>query len=207
MRTKSATILCIGEDVMRKTLIALTSPDTAVPDTTREATITMAAGAVLLDSFSLDFGNVVSPLVSPAKVSGLLGYHITDRKPVLTISPEIQLAANGDENTFPYASNWVAGTTGAFSLATSHYTIAAPKAQVNSIAYADRNGSLVREVTMDLLENAGNDHAMKLFIYQSGCHVNGDIAQIISLEQDPTTGAHCVSKANCFSICRNGPIP
>ena len=139
------------------TLIALTSPDTAVPDSTRGSTITMAAGAVLTDSFTLDFGNQIEPIVDPSEDQGIKGFQIVKRLPVMTISPEIQLAAAGDESTFPYYTRWIAGTTGAFSLATDHYTIAAPVAQIDSYTPGDRNGALIREVTMNLLESSGND--------------------------------------------------
>jgi len=139
------------------TLIALTSPDTAVPDTTRSSTITVAAGASLIDSFSLDFGNTVEPITDPSKSQGVLGFQIVDRLPVMNITPEIQLAAAGDESTFPYYTNWVAGTTGAFSLATDKFAIAAPVVQVESYTPEDRNGAVIRNVTLNVLESSGND--------------------------------------------------
>ena len=121
------------------------------------ATTTFASVDLCVSELTLDFGNEMILRECPDDVSGYVSGLIVDRVPKLTADPEATLVATDD----PYG-DLLAGTTGAFSSAldgpapvttTSQITIAAPAAQITTIAEGERNKLATDEIEWTCTKN------------------------------------------------------
>lgn len=97
-----------------------------------------------ISSFSLDFGNTVTPVFDQSSSAGVAYYMITDRKPRLSMNPLAQLVATRD--VFGQLSSGLTGCPSTFRIGIgdtgldNKFWIQAPKAQLISAAVATREG-------------------------------------------------------------------
>jgi hypothetical protein len=123
--------------------------DAAVPDAVLTATATLGGVAMCFDTCELDFGNDVQMQVCPAQAEGLFAAYIADRNPQFSFNPQADLVANYDLLT-----KWKAGTLQALDLSTTHFSIAAPNAQIISAADGERAGAVTWEMVAKLVWDA-----------------------------------------------------
>ncbi len=115
------------------------------PEIMGSGTMTFGAESLLINSFSVDMGNVVA--FRSGTSLALKHYLITDRDPVISMDPEQDLVAN-----YSYDTIRRAGTTQAFSLslgsaAGKMITLAAPAVQIMTLGSSEREGVLTYDLT------------------------------------------------------------
>lgn len=146
-------------DVVTANILDLTSPSTTTYEKLLANPMTIGGVSKCISSFSLDIGNTISPQMCQGEATGYELFAITARRPRLTVNPLAAIVATDD--TY---GKMVAQTRGAVSLATAaaspHFTIAAPDAQIISLAYGDRDGLVSDDMTYKLLRNAGSNSNM-----------------------------------------------
>jgi len=102
-----------------------------------------------ISTFSLDLGNVISPIEDISKTQALLHYLITERDPVITMDSLAETVANYDAFGL-----WLAGTESVLSMmfdnGTDRLVIDAPKLQHRAPQEGDRDGKLTHEYTAQL---------------------------------------------------------
>lgn len=138
------------------TLIAPTYPDLD-PLRFGSATVTWNSIDQIVENVTFDAGNEIIMREDPSTAGGFISGLIVSRKPTITANPESVLVAAQD-----IYGSWVAGDEYAFSCAidgptglvsNGNITIAAPKAQINSIQEGDRNKLLVEEIEWSCNKN------------------------------------------------------
>lgn len=134
-------------------------PGETSPPIMGSGTMSFGGESLLINSFSVDMGNVIA--LRSGTTSALRHYIITDRDPVISMDPEQDKIAN-----YSYDALRRARTTQAFELvigtgAGNQITIAAPAVQIMTLASAEREGLLTYDLTgkcnVDDLGTAGND--------------------------------------------------
>lgn len=139
-------------DITNANILAITSPDTAVADSVRSATITLASIAQRIDKFEFDFGNVVELENDPSASEGLLAAYIAERNPQCNLDPLADLLANDAEYT-----RMVAGTESALAISTAHFALAASKVQEIASTDAQQQNAVSWDKTLKINRVSGSD--------------------------------------------------
>ncbi len=105
----------------------------------------------------LDYGASVTPRKSINSATGIVGFNITDRNPKGSLDPESELEA-----TYPFWSQWEEATDFPITMqlgtvAGNRVKIDTPKAQFDTLTYADRDGTLTYDTPFSLAETDGDD--------------------------------------------------
>lgn len=118
---------------------------------TYDSKTTLVVGMV-----EIDVANTVAQRFSLSESTGVKGFEITGRKPVMTIDPEAQIQTSytfrTDLLTNQRQISVVVGAT-----AGNICTITVPKYNMTNIEYADKDGVLIEKITGECNENSGDD--------------------------------------------------
>lgn len=137
---------CTFESTAKKPPVCLSSNFTYNSKTT-----------LITKSVELDFGNTLAKKVSLSAASGITGFEITERKPMVTIDPEAQV-----ETSYFFRSDWLGAATRALSVVATRaagniITLNVPYYNMTKIEYADREGILVEKITGEATDSSGDD--------------------------------------------------
>lgn len=141
-------------DPTATSLIAPTYP-TVIPPALLGATITVGGSAYRLPGFEIDMGNTVAYRQDANNAAGYLATVVSNRKPVLKISPEALALGTKD-----WYADMKSGATAAVSIAVGStsgntLTLAAPVAQLTAAPQdEDRDGVLADGLTLLLCRSA-----------------------------------------------------
>jgi hypothetical protein len=148
--------------------VALLTPtyEASAPMRTANSAFTFGTWSPCWSKLEIDIGNQIylRPCASAADGSGFASACIISRNTIGSFDPESALVA-----TFDYYGKWLSQAEQALSVAiqnaTDQITIAAPKAQITSVAQTDRGGVLAETVNFQCNRNAsaGNDELTILF--------------------------------------------
>lgn len=117
----------------------------------------------IANKIDIDVANTVAQRPDTRSATGLLGFLITERKPVGTIDPELDTVANFDiwakvlastEGTMTFALGGTAGNIITFSM---------PKAQPLPFSYGDRNAIRTAEIPLKFNRSTGDDWCSIVF--------------------------------------------
>lgn len=104
-------------------------------------------------SAKFDVGNKLAMEEDPSAATGLKGSHVVASNSTIEIDPFLHRIS--DRALY---ARYTAGTTGAFSLATSNFRITAPAVQVvKAFGSADRNGFRSNNISLICNRSSGND--------------------------------------------------
>lgn len=112
------------------------------------------------DTLTLDTGNVLSPIVSANAASGIMGFQITDRKPVLKFNPNLELVA-----THNFFSLWRAATVAQVDFgpigtgAGRTLTFLAAQSVYSEPTLGEREGMVTVEMTVPILNSTATEGA------------------------------------------------
>lgn len=133
--------------------------ESTVPEPYLSAGLVLGSFSPVFASIEADLGNTVAMRENANNASGILSALITDRKPVGTIDPEMELIATKD-----WFTEWINKTTQYFettfgSAAGNKVTIIAPTLQLTSISDGSRTEIAVAtlNVAMKTSSNTGED--------------------------------------------------
>jgi hypothetical protein len=129
----------------------------------QNATTTLGGTARIVQSFSLDLGNTISPRQSAAAVSGRSGWIITNREPVATL--QVEAVALGTWN--PY-TKLESGATEALIITVPHpanalykLTITLPAVFTKKVNEVDNNNTLAYSLDLGVHQSsAANDQIL-----------------------------------------------
>lgn len=147
--------------------VALTAAPTyesTTPPIVESCTFTINSLSTLIaQELSLDIGNEIASRDDINSASGLKGFIIANRKGKGSFNPEAILVA-----TYGFWDDWTGATQRALSCVVgsasgNKVTITAPKVTIDSIADADRERILTRDIPFSLGQNAGNDELVLKF--------------------------------------------
>lgn len=143
-------------------LIAPTFP-TVQPPLALGATFSIASYAAKVENLEFDLANTLYLRPSLSAVDGFVSCSITDRNPVGTFDPELDLVANHD-----FFGRFKAGTPGALSLQVgsvqyNRATITAPQVVYTQIGNSERERAAVASVSFMMARNTGNDEFVVAF--------------------------------------------
>lgn len=137
-----------------------------LPPIVESAAFTLApssAGVLITQEVSISLNNEIAERDDISTTSAIKAFTIVGRKPKGSFNPEAALIA-----THGFWADWVASEQRALSIVIgsasgNKCTITAPKVTVDSIADADRDGLLTRDIPFSLGQNAGNDEISIVF--------------------------------------------
>ncbi len=144
------------------TLVSGTYNATA-PPVFLDAGLTLGSYSPIFTQLSLAMNNTIAQRRDANEADGLQGYEITGRSPSGSIDPEAVLIATKD-----FWSLWEDGTKEALSgvagsTAGNICTISVPKAQYDSLAYADRDGIATYNLPFTCCLDSGDDEISLAF--------------------------------------------
>lgn len=121
------------------------------------ASFSISGYAAKLDNLGFDLNNELTLRTDPSKNSGHFSTLITDRKPMLTIDPEMVLVATED-----FFGDLRSGAEGALSLtlgatAGNICTVTGPKIQYTNQSPGSRNGLRSLGIDCQMNRNSGDD--------------------------------------------------
>jgi len=136
---------------------------TVVPVKATSGSFSFDSYSAIIQKWEFDSGISIAPRPDVSSSFGILGYMITDRKPVGMMNPEHELQA-----TFNWSSRLQAGTYGPISYtlgssAGNIITFTANRAQVTGYKFADRAGVRTRDTTLEFHETSGDDEISIVF--------------------------------------------
>lgn len=99
------------------------------------STFTINTVTQWISGFSLDLGNDVQPVINQSQTTGYDYFYIASRKPRFSCNP-LQIAVGADD----VLDRMISDTSGVISLATTNLTLYIPRAQLMSMALANREG-------------------------------------------------------------------
>ncbi len=144
-------------DVAAAAIIVPQGVDTSCSDKMLSNIAYVGTVAEKISAFSLDYGNVISPVYDQSSSAGVSYFHITERHPRITINPLAQLVATRD-----VWGQLTSGLTGCPSTMRvgigdtgldNKFWIQAPVAQLMSAAVANREGLVSWDQVYKLLPN------------------------------------------------------
>lgn len=127
-------------------LIAPTYP-TVVPIRYASATTQFNSNNLCLENLTFNSGNTLTPKVCPDNAAGLDYFLATNRQPTATGNPESSLVATTPHYTDLLTPTEAELTTTLDGISTSTIELSMPKAQIQSISEADRDGLVVDNIT------------------------------------------------------------
>jgi hypothetical protein len=145
--------------VANASILKATGLDTTIAEKLKNVTFTVGSVVQYINTFSLDFGNTIVPAYSQADATGILYYHVGQRRPRFSYDPYILAPGTDDVDALIRAA-----TPQALSLAlpTAHFTITAPRCQLLNPSVAVRDDKYSYSHTLKLLTNtAGSTAAEK----------------------------------------------
>ena len=148
--------------------LILSTADAALPSSpTYETTVApvvqsasfsiKSIGTLIVQQLSISLGNNIGSRDDINSSAGLKGFFVTNRAPKASLNPEENTVAEWDK-----LADWAASTQMALSVqigstAGNICTITAPKAVLDSIKDADKNGIAAHELALSLGLSSGND--------------------------------------------------
>ena len=145
--------------------IAMTpaAPPDYAPITARDTDLTMtAAGTAITDPkievATLEFGLEAAQRKDMTDEQGMTAALITDFAPTLAINPE----ATDYDWLAAMAANHDIGTTMAWGTGPGRVEVAVPAGRINAIGDGERDGVMIRDITMDCAKTAANDDLFSL---------------------------------------------
>lgn len=127
--------------------------DTTSPDKVLSVTSSMFGETLDFGSCKFDAGNKLSMEEDNSVSQGLKGSHVTVSNSTIEVDPWLHRISDRTLLT-----RMIAGTTGAFALTTTNFTISAPAIQVvKAYGSADRNGFRSNNVSLICNRSSGND--------------------------------------------------
>jgi hypothetical protein len=111
----------------------------------------------MISSFAIDIANATTEREDITEASGIAGFFVSDRKPIVQFDPEMVSVATRDVWT-----NFLALTESALAMtigdtAGNTVAIAAPKCVKRAIPYGDRNGISKYDLEAALIRTSGDD--------------------------------------------------
>jgi len=132
-----------------------------LPPLVKSAGLTLNSVALVVNSFTVDMGNVIAPRPSVNAAFAIAGFLITDRKPVATIDPESELIATYDYRTdiltTPRNLHINIGST-----VGNRVLVNIPKFNVTDIEYGDRDQVLIETITGQCSDGGSGDDEVTL---------------------------------------------
>jgi hypothetical protein len=117
---------------------------------------------LITKSVELDLGNTLAKKVSLSAATGITGFEITERKPMVTIDPECQV-----ETSYTFRTEQLTSTKALSVVATraagNIITLNVPYYNITKIEYADREGILVEKITGECADSSGDDGLTLVF--------------------------------------------
>lgn len=135
-----------------ETALTVGTLDTSVPNAVKSATITAGGDVQRISQFEFDIGNQIELENDPSDSSGYLGSVITDRMPVLSYDPLVDILA-----TDPVYTRWDAGTEIAVAISTSNWALAGSKAQIITVADGSQGNLKAFSQTLRFNRTSGDD--------------------------------------------------
>jgi len=135
-----------------------------LPPTLLSAGCTVGAYSPVFSKYEIDLGSTVVPRQNANAATGIEEFFISGRTPKGSLDPEAVLEA-----TKSFWADWRAGTAQTFnvgpvgSASGNIIEINCPKAQIEKMAYGDRDGRLTYEIPLHLAGNAGDDEVTITF--------------------------------------------
>ena len=123
------------EDIVDGTALALTGPDTALPEKFLSSTYTWNSETQYISSWSFDVGNEIVPMYDQSEATGIGYYSIASRRPRFMCNPLAQKQATED-----VLDDLLSVNAGPISLTSEHFTLKAVDAQLLSSGIANREG-------------------------------------------------------------------
>lgn len=137
-------------DITYSENLELTSPQSTLPPTNNNVTLTMGGTQLYVTSWQLDYGNTVEPVYDLSDPTGILYYKISDRDPRITINP-----LEVPNSTYNWFNIFINNTAQAFSIAAPNNaaTITAPRCQLLPPSATTREGLNSNDFTFRPLRN------------------------------------------------------
>lgn len=139
--------------------LSLPSPtyDANIPPTCKAGTFTYDSKTTLVvGKLEIDLGNVIATRFDVADATGIAGFVITDRKPMLTMNPEAQVETSYTFRTDQLVNqdqlSYVIGGT-----SKNIMTVTVPKVNIENIDLGDNEGVLLEEITAEIDISSGDD--------------------------------------------------
>jgi len=129
-----------------------------IPAVVLDASFTLnSVSSLHLQQIEIDMQNEVQKSDDINAASGIAALGIIARKPVCSINPEMVSVA-----TYDFRSDWLGAVGRAMSFvigsaAGNKATISCPKFHITDIAYGDREGRIIEEISAELKEDSGDD--------------------------------------------------
>ena len=132
-------------NIANANILALTSPESALPDSTLSATLSLGGNSKLFEKFELDFGNKIEYLTDSGDSdgAGLRYAYIMQRDPRYTVDPKASLTTEDDDH-----ASFIAGTELVLDFDTTNFGIDSSKCQILSIGDSEQGGLVVNELVM-----------------------------------------------------------
>lgn len=137
--------------------------ETQLPAIVELARLRIGDFSPIVNAFSFDMNNEITPRPDVNSDDGYLGVRVTGRSPTGGIDPEATYAADYDiwdvlSNSTEFEFSFRVGST-----AGNRIFFNAPKAQYNGMSYGDRDGLLTYDAGLNFARDAGNDEVSFFF--------------------------------------------
>jgi hypothetical protein len=153
----------VYDDVVDAAMI-MPAFEATVPPVFLNASVTLAAYAAVISSFTVDMANTLALRDDPSKAEGYSSCMITDRKPTGKLDPEFAKVADHDFYGLWKAGTPLALTIGAIgSVQYNRFMITAPKVVTSKIGESDRNALSIADSDFVLALNTGDDEVVLTF--------------------------------------------
>jgi hypothetical protein len=140
------------------TLPSAPTYETTLPPIVESSTFTLnSVSTLVVSEVNINMENAIAERDDVSTANAIKAFTITGRKPKGSFNPEAGLV--GD---YGFWADWIASTQRALSIVIgsasgNKCTITAPKVTIDSIADADRDGILARDIPFSLGQNVGSD--------------------------------------------------
>jgi hypothetical protein len=139
------------------------SPLAVVPPRFAEAQFTFDSQSLVIQTLSIDMGNSITERPDANAVNGLRGFGITDRAPTCSFDPEAVNVADYDVFGVWASSAQKAMSTTLGTTAGNIVGISAPKVQIITPDYGNREKILTHALSCELIKDVGDDELQLVF--------------------------------------------
>jgi hypothetical protein len=113
---------------------------------------------------TFDFGNEVVKRPSLSDATGVAGFAIVSRKPIVTIDPECQV-----ETSYAFRTDMLNGAVKQISVVATRaagniFTLTIPKFNITKVEYADRDGIQIEKLDGEAVDSTAGNNAMTLVL-------------------------------------------
>jgi hypothetical protein len=138
--------------------------ETTLPPIVESAAFTLnAIDTLVVQDVTVNVANEIAVRDDMSVANAIKAFTVIGRKPKGSFNPEAALIA-----AYDFWADWIASTQKALSIVIgsasgNKCTITAPKVTIDSLADADRDGILTRDIPFSLGQDAGNDEIQLKF--------------------------------------------